>query len=182
MARSSTARCENVEVIAARLEQQPVLANLFQLYAQDFMDFYDLALDSDGRFSYKNLALYWRDPHRHPFLLRIDGRLAGFVLVKRGSEVSGNAAAWDVAEFFVLRSFRRRGFGTKVAHQVWKRFPGTWEVRVLEANVSALHFWEHAIATFTGKPANTIHVAHDGEHWKLFSFESKIVQAGVSAP
>jgi predicted acetyltransferase len=182
MARSSTARAENVEVVPALLEQQPVLANLFQLYAHDFMDFCDLELDSDGRFSYKNLPLYWSDPRRHPFLLRIDGRLAGFVLVKRGSEVSGNAAAWDVAEFFVLRSFRRRGIGAQVAHQVWERFPGTWEVRVMEANVSALHFWEHTIATFTGKPANTIPVEHDGEPWKLFSFESKTVQARVSTP
>ena len=52
----------------------------------------------------------------------------------------------------------------------------------MEANVSALHFWEHAIATFTGKPANTIRVELDGEHWKLFSFESKTVQTRVSTP
>jgi predicted acetyltransferase len=46
------------------------------------MDFDDLELDSDGRFSHKNLPLDWSDPHRHPFRLRIDGRLAGFVPVK----------------------------------------------------------------------------------------------------
>jgi hypothetical protein len=54
----------------------------FQSYAHDFMDFDDLELDSDGRFSHKNLPLDWSDPHRHPFRLRIDGRLAGFVPVK----------------------------------------------------------------------------------------------------
>jgi hypothetical protein len=58
MARSSTARSGNVEVIAAPLERPPILANLFQLYAHDFMDFYDLELDPDPRFRYKNLPLF----------------------------------------------------------------------------------------------------------------------------
>ncbi len=50
-----------------------------------------------------------------------------------------------MAEFFVLRGWRGRGVGTKAAHDVWKRFPGVWEVRVMQANISAQHFWAGAI-------------------------------------
>jgi hypothetical protein len=69
--------------------------------------------------------------------------------VKRGSEVSGNGAVWDMAEFFVIRGYRRRGFGTQVAHELWRRFPGRWEIRVMQLNVTAHRFWARAISRFT---------------------------------
>src|SRR5580700_6904839 len=92
-----------IEVLLATPDEQPILANLLQLYAHDFSEFHDIELGADGRFDYKHLLLYWRDPGRHPFLVRIDGKLAGFVLVKRGSEISNNPTVWDMAEFFVMR-------------------------------------------------------------------------------
>lgn len=166
---------EHVEVIAAAPDQEPIVANLLQLYAHDFSEFHNLELGEDGRFVYASLPLYWLDPHRHPFLVRIEGQLAGLVLVKRGSEISGSDTVWDVAEFFVVRGYRRRGVGTQLAHEVWRRFPGAWEVRVMAANDSALQFWERAIATFAGEPIHSVPIEKGGECWRVFSFESKPV-------
>ena len=161
-----------IEVIPASREQAPILANLLELYAHDFSEFYGVELGPDGRFGYKNLPLYWSEPGRHPFLVRIDGKLAGFVLVKRGSDVTGNEDVWDMAEFFVLRAYRRRGVGTQIAREIWTRFPGAWEIRVLQANVSALNFWARAIAAFTGEVIQSFGVEKDGDHWNLFLFQS----------
>jgi predicted acetyltransferase len=163
----------HLEVIPATLEQQPILANLLELYAHDFSEFHDVALRDDGRFGYADLPRYWLDPGRHPFLVRISGRLAGFVLAKRGSEVTGSETVWDMAEFFVVRGYRRRGIGTEIAHWVWGRFPGKWEVRVMEANHAAHHFWERAIVKFVGMAISSHRVEKDGKCWLLFSFESK---------
>src|SRR5438876_5635365 len=146
-----------IEVSPASSDQESILANLLELYAHDFSEFHDLELGADGKFGYKHLPLYWREPNRHPFLVRMDGKLAGLVLVKRGSEISRNETVWDMAEFFVVRGYRRRGIGTKTAHEVWRRFPGLWEVRVMESNVPARDFWAHAVSTFLG---NAIHPAH----------------------
>jgi predicted acetyltransferase len=150
MAKDAAKPFAHIEVIPATLEQEPVLANLLELYAYDFSEFHDLILGEDGRFGYESLPRYWSEPNRHPFLVRNDGKLAGFALVKRGSEVSGNDTAWDMAEFFVLRGYRRRGIGTQTAHQLWRQFSGLWEVRVMESNVSACQFWARAISTYTG--------------------------------
>jgi predicted acetyltransferase len=163
-----------VAVIPATAEQEPVLANLFQLYAHDFSEILDLPLQGDGRFGgYKDLPLYWSEPGRHPFLVWVDGKLAGFVLVKKGSEFSGNQNVWDMAEFFVIRAYRRRGVGNQIAHEVWRRFPGMWEVRVMEANVSPRRFWERAISGFTGPAIQPVRLEKAGEGWDIFSFESK---------
>jgi hypothetical protein len=78
-----------IEIISASLEQAPILANLLELYAHDFSEFHGIALGEDGRFGYRSLPLYWSEPGRHPFLVRIKGKLAGFALVKKGSEISG---------------------------------------------------------------------------------------------
>jgi predicted acetyltransferase len=166
----------HIEVIPAGPDQEPILSNLLELYAYDFSEFRHLELGTDGRFGYKHLPRYWREPNRHPFLVRMDGKLAGLVLVKRGSEISNNETIWDMAEFFVVRGYRRRGIGTDIAHEVWRRFPGVWEVRVMESNHPAHQFWEHAISVFAGEPIHSVRIEKRGECWRVFSFESKHVQ------
>jgi predicted acetyltransferase len=166
----------HIEVIPAAKEQMPILANLFELYAYDFSDFLDLELGPDGRFGYQRLPLYWSEPGRHPFLVRLNGKLAGLVLVKRGSEISGNEMVWDMAEFFVLRGYRRHGIGTEVARQVWNRLPGVWEVRVMLSNLPAVPFWARAISAFTGETIPSVRVEKGGKGWHVFSFESKPVE------
>jgi len=156
-----------VEVLPATFDQMPILANLLQLYAHDFSEFHDVELDAAGRFHYAPLSLYWSDPGRHPFLVKLHGKPAGFVLVKKESSV------WDMAEFFVVRGCRRRGLGTAIAHNVWRRFPGPWEVRVIETNHAALQFWERAISEFSGAPIKPTCLEKGGRLWQRFAFDSR---------
>jgi predicted acetyltransferase len=162
----------NIQLIPAAPDQAPILANLLELYAHDFSEFLDIELGEDGRFGYPNLPSYWREPDRHPFLVRIDGRLGGLALIRKGSEISGNPHVWDMAEFFVVRRYRRSGVGTRIANEVWRRFPGRWEIRVMESNESARRFWEHAIEEFTGREVHSFRVEKNGKGWTVFSFES----------
>jgi predicted acetyltransferase len=160
-----------IEVVPATPEQAPIVANLLELYAHDFSEFHHLELAADGRFGYPNLPLYWSEPDHHAFLVKVNGRLAGLVLVKRGSEGSDDARVWDVGEFFIVRGYRRKGIGIKVAHEVWRRFPGPWEVRVMESNRDAFEFWRRAIAAFIGGTVQPAHIEKGGEFWYVFAFE-----------
>ena len=162
-----------VELIPANREQQPVLANLLQLYMHDFGEFFPLDLDPSGRFDYPHLPLYWSEPGRFPFLIHVDGRLAGLVFVKRGSGIVHGEEIWDMAEFFIVRAYRRQGIGVKVAHQVWAKFPGWWEVRVMESNRAAVGFWLRAITAFVGAPVEPVTNEKDGMRWLVFAFESE---------
>jgi predicted acetyltransferase len=162
-----------VELIEAASDQEPVIANLLELYIHDFSEFLDLDIDAKGRFGYPDLPLYWSGSGRHPFLIRADGKLAGLALVKKSSELCDSEAAWDMAEFFILRGFRRRGIGTLAAHQVWRRFPGPWEVRVMQRNALAQQFWAEAISTFAAEVSHPRCIEKDGEAWDLFSFHSR---------
>jgi predicted acetyltransferase len=162
----------DVEVVPASPEQGPILANMLELYAHDFSEFVDLKLGADGRFGYERLSSYWDEPGRHPFIIRADGHLAGFAFVRRGSEISGDADVWDMAEFFVVRGFRMRGLGTMAAREIFGKFPGRWEVRVIDRNRKAKEFWRRAIAEFVGEAVEPTTFDKGGEGRHVFSFES----------
>lgn len=161
-----------IEVLRATAEQEPVLANLLELYAHDFSEFSDLRLQPDGRFGYPELSRYWREEGRFPFLVKVDGHLAGFALVSRGSRISDDPRVWDMAEFFIVRRYRKRGIGAAVAREVWRHFPGAWEVRVLETNRPALSFWKAAVGAFTRSRAKAAVIELGEKRWRLFSFTS----------
>jgi predicted acetyltransferase len=127
-----------VEIVAAGLEDKPVIGHLLELYAYDFSEFNHGDVDAGGRYGYPYLDQYWTEPERRPFLFRIDGRWAGFALVRAGSP-------HDMAEFFVMRKYRRRGVGIRAARAVLAACPGEWQVRQVRANAAATSFWHRAI-------------------------------------
>jgi len=77
-----------------------------------------------------------------------------------------------MAEFFVLRRYRRLGVGLKAAHLVWSRLPGKWEIRVITQNQNAVRFWERAVEEFAGRPSFPVTLDRNGKSWQVFSFES----------
>jgi predicted acetyltransferase len=135
----------------ARVDERDTIASLMQLYLYDFSEFDEEEgeVDASGRFpAYPYLDDYWRDPDRHPFLFRVDGRLAGFALIRR-LERPGSEPTWGLAEFFILRRYRRLGLGRQAAITLFDRFPGRWEVGEIHENTAAITFWRRVIAEYT---------------------------------
>ena len=129
---------EPVQVDLATMHDQAALRQLLELYAHDFSERNGADVGDDGTYGYKYLDAYWHEPERHPFLFRVAGRLAGFALVRTGRP-------HDMAEFFVLRKYRRGGIGRDAARAVFARFPGAWQVREQFENTGAIAFWRDAI-------------------------------------
>jgi predicted acetyltransferase len=164
-----------VEVLleAAAPGDAGLLANLLELYIHDLSEVFPVEVGPDGRFGYETLPCYWSEPERRfPFLIRYDGRLAGFVLVTRGVLPTNDPDVFDVAEFFVLRRYRRVGVARRAACLAWDRFPGRWTVRVSEANAGALPFWTRVVAEYTGGSAIESRRPGSPNPWRVFSFRS----------
>ena len=115
------------EIHPAALSDKPVLRNLLELCQHDYSEYDDQDLDENGLFGYRWLDHYWTEPERHPFLVRVDGRLAGFVLVRQIG-TSQEQPVYSIAEFFILRKYRRRGVGRQAAWSVFDRLPGRWSI------------------------------------------------------
>lgn len=134
----------------ASAAERPALENLFQLYAYDWSELGWLEVGGDGRFAAPSLDAYWQEGHHHPFLIRVEGRLAGFALIAARSRLTGAAGVFDMAEFFVMRKYRRRGVGFAAASAAFDRFPGRWEIRQRDENAAATAFWGRVIDRYTG--------------------------------
>jgi predicted acetyltransferase len=138
-----------VELIRASADQKPILASLMQLYIHDFSEIDGTDVEVSGRYEYPYLDQYWADPSRHPFLIRVDGQWAGFVLVNAES-VLKTPDVHCIAEFFVMRKYRKRGVGRHAALAVLSLFPGKWEVAEMTANTAGRDFWRKVIGSLTG--------------------------------
>lgn len=152
-------------------ESDIVLRNLFEHYMHDMAEWFGIDTEADGRYSYDTSTI-WKNGH-DAYLAKIGDALAGFAVVGSAIDWLANSDAHDVHEFFVIRRFRRRGFGERMATLVWNERPGEWLVRVLERNAGAVLFWRDAIAGFSGGVYGEEERIVNGRAWRFFRFVSK---------
>ncbi len=133
------------ELLEVKEKDKNVIYNLMQLYTYELSFFEDNTTDfellENGLFKInKYIDLYWKEEERHPYILKCDGKLAGFVL-ERFNEEGIN----EIAEFFVLNKYRQHGVGTFMANEMFKKYKGKWEIRTLLKNKRAQDFWRRVI-------------------------------------
>jgi predicted acetyltransferase len=153
-----------VQIKEASIEQKPVLERLMQLYHYDFSEIEGGDLNGDGLFEYKYLDSYWTESGRFPFLIYVNDKIAGFVLVNSHTYLQKKGKAKSIAEFFVMRKYRRQGIGKMVAFNIFDRFPGKWEVQQTKRNAVAQRFWRSIIGEYTG--GNFAETLLDNESWR----------------
>ena len=152
----------SVEILPASPEDKLLIQRMMELYQYDFSEFEGTNLDQHGCFGYSYLDHYWVEEGRHPFIVCVDGKLAGFVLVNQHTHIPGNENS--IAEFFILRKYRQRGIGKGVAFHIFDLFPGKWEVRQTESNTVAQQFWRNVVGEYTA--GQFAEIVLNTESWK----------------
>jgi predicted acetyltransferase len=163
-----------VELVPTTAGDEPGLRRLMQLYAYDFSEFMGLDVGDDALFDVGDaLSRCWSEPWRHAFRVRVDGRLAGFVILDERSRLTGDPEVMDVAEFFVMRKYRRKGVGAVCATMAFDLFPRKWEVRQQGTNAAATAFWRSTIHHYTG--GRFQETVFDEERWRgpVQSFDAR---------
>jgi predicted acetyltransferase len=138
-----------LEIERANVQQRDLLRNMLNMYLHEMSTFDDFEIGEDGHLQYPNFSCYWVEPERHPFLIRVKGKIAGFVLV-RDVEGLKEDTIHTVADFFILNMYRRLGIGEEIARMVFDKFPGQWQIAVQQQNKVAKAFFKTAIWRYTG--------------------------------
>ncbi len=153
-----------LQIRKATQRQKPILKRLLQLYLYDFTEYESRDIGADGLFDYEYFDSYFSDDDRFPFLIYVDYHLAGFVLVNSHTCLPENDSAKSIAEFFIMRNYRRQGIGRQVAFQIFDKFPGKWEVHETKHNLPAHAFWRTAIGEYTN--GNFTETDLDNDDWQ----------------
>lgn len=106
-----------VELLQTGPEHADLVRNLYQFYAYESSDWEQEDVEADGRFYLHepHFTRYWQTPGWSASLILVDGFIAGFMLIER-SELPG-IDAWELADLFVLKKYRRQGVGLAVARR-----------------------------------------------------------------
>ncbi|GGK38764.1 Predicted acetyltransferase [Pseudomonas koreensis] len=132
-----------IELHPAQRDELQTIENLMQFYMHDFSQWLPLNIAEHGFFSVHLEDDYWRNPATQPFLIRVDGELAGFVIVDKDIHIDG--AEHNISYFFLARRFRGQGVAQFVVSALLSRLPGQWQIFHIDANLPAQRFWARLI-------------------------------------
>ncbi|MGO4106266.1 GNAT family N-acetyltransferase [Paenibacillus sp. YAF4_2] len=130
-----------------------VLKNLFEFAAYDLSELSRSTINETGSYiSNLNYREWYGDPNYNLYFIRVDGELAGFVIIKYLS-IEG---IYYLNHFFVLRKYRRNNIGKQAAIKAFKLYMGKWRVSEFDWNTPAQIFWRKVIKEYTNGQYNEI--------------------------
>lgn len=166
---------DQVKLIPATLNDLPIIQNLARFYAYDISQYYGhepgWEMEEDGLYGIGiNFKEYFEDEHCSPFLIRYQNELAGFAIVdKKGTD---SAVDFNMAQFFILRTYKRKGLGKYAAFYCFNHFPGEWEIMVMPGNEGAYRFWRSIIKEYTNNIFKEYTLPLEKGDRNLFRFSS----------
>jgi len=165
-----------LEIIKASLADMPIVANLVELYIYDLNEIAPnlimFELDNAGKFGYPRFQRFWQDADCGAYLFKFNGKYAGFCLTHGSSFYYKEESARVIGEFGILKMYRNQGLGFEAAKYVMRDHPGFWEMRVIDENVRAIHFWGKVLQDLT-RGNYVVKVKHDYE-WVGKVFVGKV--------
>lgn len=144
----------DAKLISATLADYPVIQNMARFYVYDIsrscgFTSHEWACPKDGLYECFDFKIYFTEENRQPFLIKVDDELAGFSLLHK--QCKNEKTYWVMGEFFVCGKFQGKGIGKQIAQEIWRKFPGSWEVSVIPENTPAYSFWKSVIANHTNE-------------------------------
>ncbi|MBT2284895.1 GNAT family N-acetyltransferase [Paenibacillus polymyxa] len=131
----------NVQIKSILAEQKELFLNLYNLYLYDLSEFSGEDLLKEGKYDPTNIYLYLERDELHPFLIKYEGKVIGFVLVCSPPYVP-EGVDYTVQELFLVKKYRGQGLAAQVIDLVFAQFRGTFKVEQLANNAAAVSFWK----------------------------------------
>ena len=141
-----------IKLVKLKTKDKPTLKNLLQLYLHDITASLPMDVNEHGLFKYDNLDLYFTDKDGFGYLIYIEDKIIGFVLIDYDFMVldkSKDIPSYNLSELFILNAYKKIGYGETVVKQIFDMYKGNWEVRPVPRSEGAKKFWLRVIKKYT---------------------------------
>ncbi len=132
-----------IKLVPITYESENIFKNLMTLYLHDLSEYTnDLKINDVGLFEYEGIEFYFKEEDLKPFFIYYEENIAGFVLLNSGKFTPKNAE-FCIHEFFILKSYRKKGIGTEAINKLLEKYKGKYIVAQLAENKPAISFWHN---------------------------------------
>ena len=139
-----------IELLEAEFDKKEVLRNLWEKSRYEFSQYGGPDLNDLGLFGFKWLDLFWLENNWNAYFIKVDGKLAGHVLLTDVCDKTFNNKyqIWDI---FVVYKHRRKGVGAYVMGKIFEKHKGKYLITRLIKNTGAVKFWNKIIGQHTNE-------------------------------
>jgi len=166
----------NISIEPIKIEEKEILKNLGEYYIYDQSRYGSIDVNEFGLFDdLDDLDLYWTEKNRHPFFIKVDNKLAGFILVYDDRQIEEIESNYAIDDFFVMDKYKRQGIGKYCVKCILNKFSGKWQIWFHPSNDVAKKFWLKAINEYTKGKFELIknnEPYYDGTIGNTFVFDS----------
>ena len=106
------------------ISDYPTIQNMVPLYVYDASRECGFVISENGSYEPIDYRIYFEDPNRRAFLIKVGEELAGFTLLNQGGTLP--ETEWKIDQFFILRKFQLKGIGRQIAQELWHDYPAFW--------------------------------------------------------
>lgn len=170
-----------VQIRMAATEERYILQNIWPAYMHEYSQYQHHLPNNHGLLDEPDVTSYREDNFMTGwtnnrdkvlvFLIYSDSMLAGFMLIAFAPLVETSAEKL-MHDFFLFRAYRGQGIGQAAARRVFDKFPGTWQLRVLPKNKTALFFWRKTLSGYSNRSFSEVEELHHDQPMVSFLFES----------
>jgi predicted acetyltransferase len=139
----------NILIELVKKEEKEILKNLLEKYGYEFSQYNKLDINDFGLYGYDYLDCYWYEDNRYPFFIKVDNKLAGFIMVNDYTEIKRNPLNYAISEYFILYKYRRNGIGRYCIKYILDKFKGKWQLKYHPKNEISKKFWIKTIDEYT---------------------------------
>ena len=140
----------NISVEPIKIEEKEILKNLCELYIYDLSRFTPVDVNDLGLYEdLDELDSYWTKKNKYPFFIKVDNKLAGFILVFNDRQIKGIETNYSIDELFVMDKYKRQGVGKYCVKYILDTFKGKWQIWFHPKNEIAKNFWKKTINEYS---------------------------------
>ena len=160
----------------ATLQDKTALFRLLQLYFFDATRWSDEDLQQDGLYECEEnglLSYFKEDSEDRAYMLRVNGKLAGFALVEKIPFQGGMIS--EFADLFVVPKYRRLGLASAATTRIVIESESPWLFSIFRKDRDAMRYWQ---ASFKRLPFRGVRVADDpvDDRFHFFVVNERAVQ------
>jgi len=139
----------NITIEPVKKEEKEILRNLLEKYDYEFSQYNNLDVNNLGLYGYDYLDYFWNEENLFPFFIKVDGKLAGFIMISDYPELKRIPLNYAISNFFVMYKYRRNGIGKFCVKYILDKFKGKWRLKYHPKNEISQNFWIKTINDYT---------------------------------